>query len=94
MNAKQAGFDGVEIHSANGYLLDQFLQSGSNQRKDKFGGSIENRSRFLLHVVDVVCEIWGKNRVGVRLSPFGSFNDMSDSDPKALFQKDIPITHF
>lgn len=84
-NAKQAGFDGVEIHGANGYLLDQFLQDGSNQRSDEYGASIENRSRLLLEVVDAIIEVWGKERIGVRLSPYGSFNSMSDSDPIALF---------
>ncbi len=84
-NAKRAGFDGVEIHSANGYLLDQFLQNGSNHRTDNYGGSIENRARFLLEVVDAVSEVWGKDRVGVRLSPYGTFNDMQDSDPLSLF---------
>lgn len=84
-NAQRAGFDGVEIHSANGYLLDQFLQSGSNQRTDEYGGSIENRSRLLLDVVDNVVRIWGSGRVGVRLSPYGTFNDMSDSHPVELF---------
>lgn len=84
-NAKQAGFDGVEVHSANGYLLDQFLQDGSNQRTDSYGGSIENRARLLLEVLDAVVAVWGKERVGVRLSPYGTFNDMSDSDPIALF---------
>lgn len=84
-NAKDAGFDGVEVHGANGYLLDQFLQDGSNKRSDEYGGSIENRARFLLEAVDVVVEVWGKERVGVRLSPYGTFNDMSDSDPVALF---------
>ena len=84
-NAKDAGFDGVEIHGANGYLLDQFLQDGSNKRDDIYGGSIENRSRLLLEVVDAAIDIWGKGRVGVRLSPYSIFNDMSDSDPLALF---------
>lgn len=84
-NAKKAGFDGVEIHGANGYLLDQFLQDGSNHRTDNYGGSIENRARLLLKVVDVVCEVWGKDKVGVRLSPYGTVNDMQDSDPIALF---------
>ncbi len=83
--AKLAGFDGVEVHGANGYLLDQFLQDGSNKRDDIYGGSIENRARLLLEVVDIATEIWGKGRVGVRLSPYGTFNDMSDSDPVALF---------
>jgi N-ethylmaleimide reductase len=80
-----AGFDGVELHSANGYLLDQFLQDGSNQRDDIYGGSIENRSRFLLEVVDAVVSVWGSGRVAVRLGPSGSWGDMSDSDPEALF---------
>ncbi|HRJ11841.1 MAG TPA: alkene reductase, partial [Alphaproteobacteria bacterium] len=84
-NAKQAGFDGVEVHGANGYLLDQFLQDGSNQRSDAYGGSIENRARLLLEVVDDVIAIWGHGRTGVRLSPYGTFNDMQDSDPVALF---------
>lgn len=84
-NAKAAGFDGVEVHSANGYLLDQFLEDKSNQRTDAYGGSIENRARLMLEVVDAVVEVWGKDRVGVRLSPFGTFLDMGDSDPVALF---------
>jgi N-ethylmaleimide reductase len=84
-NAKLAGFDGVEVHSANGYLLDQFLEDRTNHRTDEYGGSIENRARLLLKVVDAVIEVWGKNRVGVRLSPFGTFSDMGDSDPVALF---------
>jgi N-ethylmaleimide reductase len=75
----------VEVHGANGYLLDQFLQDGSNKRTDEYGGSIENRARFLLEVVDQAVAVWGKGRVGVRLSPYGTFNDMSDSDPVALF---------
>ena len=84
-NAKLAGFDGVEIHSANGYLLDQFLEDKTNHRTDAYGGSIENRARLLLEVVDAVVQVWGKNRVGVRLSPFGVFSDMGDSNPIALF---------
>jgi N-ethylmaleimide reductase len=84
MNAKQAGFDGVEIHGANGYLLDQFLRDGSNQRDDEYGGSIENRARLLLEVLEAACEVWGAGRVGVRLSPLNSFNDMRDSDPVEL----------
>ena len=84
-NAKLAGFDGVEIHSANGYLLDQFLEDKSNRRADRYGGSIENRARLLLEVVDACVEVWGKDRVGVRLSPYGTFLDMGDSDPIALF---------
>ncbi|MGK7945210.1 MAG: alkene reductase [Microcystaceae cyanobacterium] len=84
-NAKVAGFDGVEIHSANGYLLDEFLQDGSNKRTDKYGGSIENRSRFLLEVVEAVTKVWHSQRVGVRLSPSSTFMSMSDSNPEALF---------
>jgi len=84
-NAKAAGFDGVEIHGANGYLLDQFLQDGSNLRTDHYGGSIQNRARLLLEVMDAVIGVWGNNRVGVRLSPYGTFNDMRDRDPITLF---------
>ncbi|MBW4039890.1 MAG: alkene reductase [Acidobacteria bacterium] len=84
-HAKAAGFDGVEVHGANGYLLDQFLEDSSNKRTDAYGGSIENRARLLLEVVDAVVGVWGKGRVGVRLSPFGTFLDMGDSDPVALF---------
>jgi N-ethylmaleimide reductase len=84
-NAKRVGFDGVEIHGANGYLLDQFLEDGTNQRTDEYGGSIENRVRLLLEVVEAATEIWTANRVGVRLSPAGSFNDMSDSAPSETF---------
>ncbi len=84
-NALIAGFDGVEIHSANGYLLDQFLQDNSNQRQDDYGGSVSKRSRLLLQVTQTVVEVWGKGRVGVRLSPSSGFNDMHDSSPKALF---------
>jgi N-ethylmaleimide reductase len=84
-NALDAGFDGVEIHGANGYLIDQFLRNGSNQRTDQYGGSIENRSRFALEVVEAVTSVWGADRVGIRLSPSGTFNSMSDSDPQALF---------
>ncbi len=84
-NAMAAGFDGVEIHSANGYLLDQFLHDGSNRRTDEYGGTIENRTRFLLAVVAAATQVWGGDRVGIRLSPGGTFGSMSDSDPKALF---------
>lgn len=85
INAKEAGFDGVELHSANGYLLDQFLQDGSNHRTDNYGGSIANRARLLFEVLEQIINVWGNKRVGVRLSPYGTFNDMSDSDPIALF---------
>jgi N-ethylmaleimide reductase len=84
-NAKTAGFDGVEVHAANGYLLDQFLRDGSNHRTDQYGGSIGNRTRLLEEVVAAVCEVWGADRVGVRVSPLNQFNDMCDSDPQALF---------
>ena len=84
-NAKAAGFDGVEIHSANGYLLDEFLQDGSNKRSDNYGGSIANRARLLMEVTEAVCSVWGSDRVGVRLSPSSTFMDMHDSDPEALF---------
>jgi NADH:flavin oxidoreductases, Old Yellow Enzyme family len=83
--AMRAGFDGVEIHGANGYLPDQFLQDGSNQRTDAYGGPIENRARFLLEVVDVALSVWGADRVGVRLAPSGTYGSMSDSDPQATF---------
>lgn len=83
--AKAAGFDGVELHSGNGYLPDQFLQDGSNKRADAYGGSIENRSRFLLEVVDAMVSVWGGDRVAVRIAPSGTWNGMSDSNPKALF---------
>lgn len=81
----QAGFDGVEIHGANGYIIDQFLHDGSNQRNDAYGGSIENRTRFLLEITQAAISVWGSARVSVRLGPSGSFGDMSDSDPVALF---------
>ena len=84
-NALAAGFDGVEVHAANGYLLDQFLRDGTNTRTDAYGGSIENRARLTLEVVEAVAKVWGADRVGVRLSPTGSFNSMWDSDPAATF---------
>ncbi|NJR64335.1 MAG: alkene reductase [Leptolyngbyaceae cyanobacterium CRU_2_3] len=84
-NALAAGFDGVEVHGANGYLLDQFLQDGTNQRTDQYGGSMENRARLLMEVVEAVIGVWGSDRVGLRLSPSGTFNSMSDADPQALF---------
>jgi N-ethylmaleimide reductase len=84
-NAKAAGFDGVEVHGANGYLIEQFLQSRSNQRSDQYGGSIENRVRFLMEVVRAVVEVWGADRVGVRLSPYGISNDSGEPDPMPLY---------
>lgn len=84
-NAKRAGFDGVEVHGANGYLPDQFLHEGTNQRTDQYGGSIENRARFLLEVTDAVISVWGADKVGVHLAPRGDSHKLSDSNPKALF---------
>ncbi len=84
-NALSAGFDGVEVHGANGYLLDQFLKTGANRRSDDYGGSIENRARFLLEVMREVCEEVGRERVGLRLSPVTTANDIADDDPQPLF---------
>jgi 2,4-dienoyl-CoA reductase-like NADH-dependent reductase (Old Yellow Enzyme family) len=84
-NALAAGFDGVEIHGANGYLIDQFLQDSTNQRSDCYGGSIENRARFMLEVTDAVVSVWGADRVGMHIAPRGDAHDMGDSDPAALF---------
>jgi N-ethylmaleimide reductase len=86
-NAKEAGFDGVEIHGANGYLLDQFTQDGTNKRTDNYGGSIANRLRFPLEVVDAVVSVWGADRVGYRLSPYFTGHSMSDSNPIATFSQ-------
>lgn len=88
-NAKLAGFDGVEIHGANGYLIDQFLQDISNKRTDEYGGSIANRARFLVEITEAVISVWGKERVGVRLSPHSTFNTMGDSLPHATFSHAI-----
>ncbi|MBM0744427.1 alkene reductase [Phormidium sp. CLA17] len=84
-NALAAGFDGVEVHGANGYLLDQFLRDGTNKRTDAYGGSVENRARLLLEVTEAIVGVWGADRVGVRLSPSNTFNSMTDSDSKATF---------
>jgi N-ethylmaleimide reductase len=83
-NAKAAGFDGVEVHGANGYLLDEFLRDGSNHRSGPYGGDIANRARLLLDVLESVCGVWGSHRVGLRVSPLNSYNDMRDSDPIGL----------
>jgi len=83
--AKAAGFNGVELHAGNGYLPDQFLQDGINKRTDMYGGSIENRSRFLFQVVEALVAVWGENRVAVRIAPSGTWNGASDSNPIALF---------
>lgn len=85
-NAKLAGFDGVEIHSANGYLIDQFLQDGTNVRTDQYGGNIENRARLLMEITDAVISVWGADRVGVHLAPRGDSHDIKDSNPRALFE--------
>ena len=85
VNAQRAGFDGVEIHGANGYLLDQFLQDKTNHRTDAYGGPIENRARLMLEVTDAVISVWGANRVGMHLAPRGVFNDIGDSNPLATF---------
>ena len=84
-NAKLAGFDGIEIHGAFGYLIDQFLQDNSNQRTDKYGGSIENRARLLIEITAAVVGVWGAGRVGVKLGASNTYNDMADSDPVKLF---------
>jgi len=85
VNAKDAGFDGVEIHGANGYLLEQFLQSNSNLRTDQYGGSFENRTRLLLEIAQAVIGVWGANRIGVRLSPYGIANGSGEADPMPLY---------
>ncbi len=100
--AKEAGFDGVEVHGANGYLPAQFLEDGSNQRSDEYGGSIENRARFILEVTDAVINVWGPERVSVRLSPRNPFNGMSDSQPEKTYlylidqleKRKLGILHF
>ena len=84
-NARRAGFDGVEIHGANGYLIDQFLQDSTNRRTDQYGGPIENRVRFLNEIADAVIGVWGADRVGLHLAPRGDSHDIGDSDPRALF---------
>ena len=84
-NALKAGFDGVEIHGANGYLIEQFLQSHTNLRTDQYGGGIENRTRFLMEVTKAVIEVWGADRVGVRLSPYGIANGSGEPDPMPLY---------
>jgi N-ethylmaleimide reductase len=84
-NALRAGFDGVEIHGANGYLIEQFLQSRTNLRTDRYGGSIENRARLLLEITQAAIEVWGADRVGVRLSPYGVANDSGEADPMPLY---------
>jgi N-ethylmaleimide reductase len=84
-NALACGFDGVEIHGANGYLIEQFLQSKTNLRTDRYGGSIENRARLLMEITHAVIEVWGANRVGVRLTPYGIANDSGEAEPMPLY---------
>jgi N-ethylmaleimide reductase len=97
--AQTAGFDGVEVHGANGYLIEQFLKDGVNRRTDAYGGAIENRIRFALEVIAAVVDVWGPGRVGFRISPRGVFNDMHDSDPPALYGRlvealnDLPLAY-
>jgi N-ethylmaleimide reductase len=83
-NAKAAGFDGVEVHGANGYLLDEFLRDGANKRSGPYGGPIENRARLMLEVLDATISVWGADRVGLRISPLNSYNSMIDRDPVAI----------
>jgi len=85
VRAKRAGFDGIELHNANGYLVDTFLQDGTNKRTDRYGGSVQNRARFSLELLDALILVWGPGRVGVRVSPSGQWGAISDSDPQATF---------
>jgi N-ethylmaleimide reductase len=85
IHAKEAGFDGVEIHGANGYLIEQFIANGSNQRTDQYGGSVENRARLALEIVEAVVNVWGEGKVGIRLSPSNYFNGISDTDPASVY---------
>lgn len=90
-NARRAGFDGVEIHAANGYLIDQFIRDRTNKRTDEYGGSAQNRARFALEVATAVSEAWDAGHVGIRLSPFGTYGDMGDSDPESTFSTLIEL---
>ena len=85
LNAKEAGIDGLELHGANGYLIDTFIRDTTNKRTDKYGGSVENRCRFPLEVLDVLIEVYGAKKVGIKLSPVGRFQDMFDSNPKETY---------
>lgn len=99
-NARAAGFDGVEVHGANGYLLDEFLRDGANLREGPYGGPVEHRARLLLEVLDAVCDVWGGGRVGLRVSPLNSYNSMRDSDPVGLVRwlgkrlNDYPLAYW
>lgn len=90
-NAKRAGFDGVEIHGANGYLVDQFASTNTNHRTDRWGGTIEKRLRFMRAVIDAVADVYDRSRIGLRLSPHGTFNEIEDADPKAKFRAQLEI---
>lgn len=85
LKAKAAGFDGIEVHAGNGFLLDQFLRDGTNRRTDAYGGSVENRSRLLLEIIDALIPVWGADRIGVRVAPLSTYGDIRDSDPEALY---------
>lgn len=92
-NAQKAGFDGIEVHAANGYLLDQFLRDGANQRTDVYGGSVTNRTRILKEVLEAITEVWPAGRIGIRFSPFSEFNGISDSKPMETFSHAISVAN-
>ncbi|MFJ3486008.1 alkene reductase [Pseudomonas sp. NPDC090202] len=85
VRAKAAGFDGIEVHAGNGFLLDQFLRDGTNQRSDRYGGSVENRTRLLLEIVEALIPVWGADKIGVKMSPLSTYGDIRDSNPQALY---------
>jgi N-ethylmaleimide reductase len=91
-NAKTAGFDGIEIHAANGYLIDQFCATNTNLRSDEYGGSVENRMRFLAEVIEAVATVYGRGHIGVRFSPFGTWDDIQDADPKATYEAQLRLS--
>ncbi len=84
-NAKMAGFDGIQIHAGNGFIIDQFLRNGCNKRTDEYGGSYENRCRLLMEILEAVLKVFPRERIGIKISPFVEFQSMSDSDPVPLF---------
>lgn len=89
--AKRAGFDGVELHAANGYLLDQFLRSATNLRQDAYGGSVENRMRLIVEIIDAILQVWPSHRIGIRISPVSTFNQMADENPQKTFEQLIQV---